>query len=85
MNPLLLVAIAAITTALVFYSFGVFGERRSGTLRKKHVVLFWLGFACDTAGTSVMTFMAQAGGGATSSLHGISGVMAIALMLFHAV
>jgi len=29
--------------------------------------------------------MAQAGGGATSSLHGISGVMAIALMLFHAV
>ena len=43
MNPLIMPASTAITFALVFYTIGVFGERRAGTLKKSHLVLFWLG------------------------------------------
>ena len=39
----LIVACVAITCALVLYTFGVFGERRSGTLSLRHVLLFWGG------------------------------------------
>lgn len=42
MSPLLLAAIVFITLALIFYTTGVFGERRSGTLTARHVVIFWL-------------------------------------------
>lgn len=77
-------AIAAITAALGFYSLGVFGERRSGTLSKRHAVLFWCGFVCDTTGTSIMTFIARSSGTPPLSLHAVSGMFAIGLMLFHA-
>lgn len=46
----LIVASVAITCALVLYTFGVFGERRSGTLSLRHVLLFWGGLVCDTTG-----------------------------------
>ena len=42
MSPLLLAAIVFITLALIFYTTCVFGERRSGTLTARHVVIFWL-------------------------------------------
>jgi uncharacterized repeat protein (TIGR03987 family) len=84
MGAPVIAAIIAITAALVFYSLGVFGERRSGSLSKSHTVLFWCGFACDTAGTSIMTFIARSSGTPPLSLHAVSGVLAIALMLFHA-
>jgi len=77
-------AIITITAALVFYSLGVFGERRSGMLSKMHAVLFWCGLVCDTTGTSIMTFIAQSSGTPPLSLHAISGMLAIGLMLFHA-
>lgn len=85
MNPLLIVAMAAITLALVFYTIGVFSERRSGELMPRHVVLFWLGLAFDTTGTTVMTVMANEADGTGSPLHAITGVIAILLMLFHAI
>lgn len=85
MNPLLAAAMAAITLALASYTVGVFGERRSGTLKGRHLALFWLGFAFDTAGTATMAVMAQQSGGAGSALHAVSGTLAIALMAFHAV
>ena len=47
----LIVASVAITCALVLYTFGVFGERRSGTLSLRHVLLFWGGLVCDTTGS----------------------------------
>ena len=50
----LIVASVAITCALVLYTFGVFGERRSGTLSLRHVLLFWGGLVCDTTGTMIM-------------------------------
>lgn len=40
MNPLIMAASTAITLALVFYSIGVFGERRAGSLQRRHLILF---------------------------------------------
>lgn len=71
-----------ITLALVFYSVGVWSERISGKLKTWHLVFFWLGFVCDTWGTGMMIEMA---GGLTSDLHGLTGLVAIILMLIHAV
>ena len=75
-------ATVIITLALVFYSIGVWGERLSGRLKVWHLVFFWLGFVCDTLGTGMMLEMA---GGLTFDVHGITGVIAIALMFVHAV
>lgn len=84
MNSLIMPASTAITLALVFYTIGVFGERRAGTLKKSHLVLFWLGLICDTTGTAIMTTIARTSTTATSPLHAITGLLAIILMLFHA-
>ena len=72
----------AIATALIFYSVGVWSERLQGRLKWWHLVCFVLGLTCDTYGTGFMFRMA---GGLTRDLHGISGVIAIALMFVHAV
>jgi len=53
------IASVAITLALVFYTIGVFAERHSGTLTASHLVFFYLGLVCDTAGTAVMSVIAQ--------------------------
>lgn len=78
-------ASTAITLALVFYTIGVFGEARAGSLQKKHLILFWIGLACDTTGTTIMASIARSSHGAGSPLHAITGALAIVLMLFHAV
>ena len=78
-------AAIVISLALVFYTIGVFAERRSGTLRPKHLAFFWTGFVFDTAGTTIMSMVAGETGGAGSPLHAITGVLALSLMLFHAV
>ena len=57
-----------ISLALVFYTIGVFAERRSGTLRPKHLAFFWTGFVFDTAGTTIMSVVAGETGGAGSPL-----------------
>ena len=79
MNPL---ASIFITGALVFYSVGVWGERLSGRLTWWHLVFFVLGLICDTIGTGMMFEFV---GGMTYDVHGISGLLAILLMLVHAV
>jgi len=71
-----------ITLALIFYSIGVWGERISGSLKIWHLVFFWLGFICDTLGTGLMFEMA---GGMTFDVHGLTGLLAIVLMLVHAI
>ncbi|MGN1029983.1 MAG: HsmA family protein [Butyricicoccaceae bacterium] len=83
MKPSLLAAIVTITLALIFYTVGVFSERRSGILKRSHVITFWLGLCFDTTGTTIMSHMA--GDGSLFSAHGITGAIAIVLMLFHAV
>jgi len=75
-------AITFITLALVFYSYGVWSEFLSMRLKQWHVCLFWLGFVFDTAGTKLMYQMSE---GFSFNVHGISGLIAIILMLLHAV
>lgn len=55
---MLLTAIVLITAALVFYSTGVWSERRAGRLRWGHVGLFGAGLAFDAAGTTLMAMIA---------------------------
>jgi len=82
MTKLLLEAIIFITLALIFYTIGVWGEKINNKLKPWHLVLFYLGLIFDTLGTSSMTKIA---GGMEFSLHGITGVLAILLMFFHAI
>lgn len=88
MSGVLIFAIITITLALIFYTVGVFWERKSRSLNKKHVIIFWLGLLFDTTGTLTMSRIAKAGVDSISSssqmIHGITGALAIVLMLFHA-
>jgi len=70
-----------ISLALLFYSIGVWSERIQGKLKTWHLVFFWTGLVCDTWGTGLMIEMA---GGLTFDIHGITGVIAILLMMIHA-
>jgi uncharacterized repeat protein (TIGR03987 family) len=83
MHPTLMIAVTAITMALAFYTVGVWAERRAGLLKKWHVVIFWAGLLCDTAGTTAMTQIARQGAG--NPLHAVTGAAAIMLMICHAV
>ena len=62
MSPMLATASAVISLALVAYTIGVFSERRSGELKRSHLVFFWLGLICDSTGTGLMSIMAQSPG-----------------------
>lgn len=89
MNLLLIFAVTAITSALAFYTFGVWAERKSKVLKKIHVVTFWLGLLFDATGTLIMETLSNTDPAAISpafsSIHGVTGVFAIGLMIFHAV
>lgn len=67
--------------ALIFYSIGVWAERLQGRLKPWHLVFFILGLICDTWGTGLMFDYV---GGMAFDIHGISGLIAIILMLIHA-
>lgn len=83
MNSTLAIAAGTIITlALVFYTIGVFAERRAGTLSPRHLAFFYLGLACDATGTSFMSLLAQGG---VSTAHAVTGALALVLMLAHAV
>jgi uncharacterized repeat protein (TIGR03987 family) len=88
-STILVFATTTITLALVFYTFGVWGERKANTLKKWHVATFWMGLVCDTTGTLTMERIAKSGvvsiSTIASTIHGITGILAIALMVFHAI
>jgi uncharacterized repeat protein (TIGR03987 family) len=71
-----------ISLARVFYSIGVWSERLAGRLKAWHLVFFWGGLLFDTTGTGIMVDMA---GGLTFDIHGVTGVLAILLMIIHAI
>jgi uncharacterized repeat protein (TIGR03987 family) len=70
-----------ITLALLFYSIGVWSERFAGQLKPWHLAFFWTGLVFDTWGTGMMMDMA---GGLSFDIHGLTGLIAILLMLIHA-
>jgi uncharacterized repeat protein (TIGR03987 family) len=80
---MLVYAIVFITSALAFYSIGVWSEKLQGRLKWWHLVFFWIGFVCDTTGTTLMSKIA--GDLFVLNFHGITGLLAIVLMLVHAV
>ena len=88
MSVELILATSSITLALVFYTIGVFKERKAGILRLNHVLFFWIGLVFDVTGTAIMTFMAQSSDAAAAAgdfgIHGLTGLLAIVLMLIHA-
>jgi len=82
MSRTLLFAIIFINLAMVLYTIGVWAERIRLSLKFWHLWFFWSGLVCDTIGTTAMTRI----GGVVFRLHfhGITGMTAILLMLFHA-
>jgi len=83
---ILMVSAIAITMALVFYSIGVWSERFAKILKPKHLAFFWAGFVFDTTGTTLMTtLVTTTSNGNFLDIHALTGVLAIVLMLFHAI
>jgi uncharacterized repeat protein (TIGR03987 family) len=82
MTNLMIASTILISLALVFYSIGVWSERLAGRLKAWHLIFFWGGLVFDTTGTGIMMDMA---GGLTFDLHGVTGVLAILLMIIHAI
>jgi len=80
---MLVLAVLSITSALVFYSIGVWSEKIQGNLKRWHLCMFWVGFIFDTIGTTLMTKLAN--DGFNFNFHGITGLAAIILMFIHAV
>lgn len=81
-NPVLAVAMTFILMAFAFYTVGVWAERIKGRLKWWHAIVFWFGLTCDTIGTGAMGIIV--GGMFQSTIHGVTGMAAIILMLFHA-
>jgi len=79
---MILYAVISMMLALTFYSIGVWSEKFQSTLKRWHVLVFWVGLFFDTTGTTIMNQIAQ--GGFKLNFHGITGLLAIILMLFHA-
>jgi|APSaa5957512622_1039677.scaffolds.fasta_scaffold187727_1 uncharacterized repeat protein (TIGR03987 family) len=77
---LLIFAIISMMAAVTAYTTGVFLERKAKTLRKSHVIIFWIGLLFDTAGTTAMGAINL---GFTLNIHGITGLAALLFMLFH--
>lgn len=79
----LVAAIVVITSALVFYTIGVWAERIQKELRGWHVFCFLLGISADIVGTSFMAELVRLTG-KDNELHEITGLIAVALMAIHA-
>jgi uncharacterized repeat protein (TIGR03987 family) len=82
MTPLLVIAILLMTFALALYTVGVWSERLRRYLLRWHVAMFWLGLACDGAGTVAMRLLA--GSIAPDPFHALTGAAGFALMAGHA-
>ncbi len=74
-------AVISINLALLFYTIGVWSEKKQGELKRWHLIVFWIGLVFDTLGTTIMGNIAN--GGFKFNFHGITGLFRF-LMLFHA-
>lgn len=79
----LITAIIVISSALVFYTIGVWGERIQRKLKFWHIIFFLLGLIADTVGTALMEKIAETTH-FHDEFHTVTGVIAILLMLVHA-
>lgn len=79
----LIAAICVISSALVFYTIGVWGERLRKKLRFWHLIFFLLGLLADTIGTGLMEHIARLTH-LHDEVHTVTGIIAILLMFIHA-
>jgi uncharacterized repeat protein (TIGR03987 family) len=84
MSSLQIAAIILISTALIFYSIGVWAERFARYLKPRHTIFFWAGFIFDVSGTWAMHLLATKPFDITE-LHTLTGQIALWLMFLHAV
>ena len=54
MEPNVIIGLAALLVALVFYSLGAIGAFRAKTITKKQVMFIFIGFAFDVIATAAM-------------------------------
>lgn len=87
---MLVSAIVLISLALVFYTLGVWAERRAGSLRWWHVGAFGAGLTFDVAGTAVMARIAATQpppppglGAVLQTIMSTTGLIALILMAVH--
>lgn len=73
-------AIIFISLACLFYTVAVLAEKTQNMLKGWHVVVFWLGLAFDTIGTTAMSKIV---GSFQFDFHGVTGMLAILLMIIH--
>ncbi len=83
MTSLQIISVVLITTALIFYSIGVWAERLAKFLKPWHVIFFWSGFLFDISGTYAMHLLATGPFDITEP-HTLTGQIALWLMFFHA-
>lgn len=79
----LIAAICVISSALVFYTIGVWGERLQKQLKGWHLVFFIAGLFADAVGTTLMEQIAKMTH-LHDEIHSVTGMIAILLMLIHA-
>ena len=78
MPTVILIAVITIVAALIFYSVAVWWNWLNKRLKPAHLVLFYLGLACDILATALMrSTVAEM----TYDLHTIIGLTALGLML----
>ena len=71
-----------ITLALIFYTMATWRERFAGLLNIEHLLLFWIGLAFDSVGTSLMIINSNA---ENLNLHSLTGYVGIILMIIHTI
>ena len=83
-------AIILITSALFFYSIGVWSEHLQRVLKWWHAGFFALGLICDGSGTYLMTRLAGSGegtdggfGAGLNAVMAVTGAVALLLMVIH--
>lgn len=76
-------AIICMNLALLFYSIGVWSEKIQKGLKGWHLAMFWAGLIFDITGTTIMSKIAK--DGFVLNFHGVTGLLAILLMIFHAI
>jgi len=76
-------AIVFINLACLLYTIGVWAEKIQHRLKWWHTVFFWSGLIADTIGTTSMSILS--GSLIKFNFHGMTGLIAILLMLFHAI
>ncbi len=79
---MLILAVIFINLALLFYTIGVWSEKKQGELKVWHLMMFGVGLLFDALGTTTMSKLVSTG--FELNFHGITGLLAILLMLFHA-